>query len=280
VDIAVVIINWNSGHWLKDCIASLLSTTDAAEIVIVDNASSDGSLEEASGFGDRARFIRNESNLGFAGGVNKAFASTSAPYVLILNPDVGVTSGVLWRMQRFLDAHPKAAAIGGHVGENYLPRRLPTAVSLIRENLGLGKHPYGWCSAGEPYEIEQAAAAALMIRRSAYLEVGGFDNRFYPAWYEDVDFCRQLKSAGWGIYFDPTAQFIHEGGYSAKALGASAFAAAYYRNQLRYVRKHMGKTAGMAIRCSMVAGMVARTIAAPARASAYWSVLAGALGRW
>ena len=119
-----------------------------------------------------------------------------------------------------------------------------------------------------------------MIRRSAYLEVGGFDSRFYPAWYEDVDFCKQLQSGGWRIYFDPTAQFLHEGGYSAKALGTSAFAAAYYRNQLRYVRKHMSKPAEMAIRCSMVAGMVARTVAAPARAGAYWSVLAGALGKW
>jgi GT2 family glycosyltransferase len=264
---------------LKDCIASLLATTDVAEIVVVDNASTDRSVEDAAGYGDRVRFVRNESNLGFAGGVNKAFASTSAPYVLILNPDVGVRNGVVGRMQRFLDAHPKAAAIGGHVGENYFPRHLPTAASLIRENLGLRKRPKEQF-AEEPYEIEQAAAAALMIRRTAYLEVGGFDSRFFPAWYEDVDFCKQLQSTGWKIYFDPTAQFLHEGGYSAKALGASGFAAAYYRNQLRYVRKHMGKTAGMAIRCSMVAGMVARTIAAPARASAYCSVLAGALGKW
>jgi GT2 family glycosyltransferase len=279
VDIAVGIINWNSGHWLKGCIASLLSTTDAAEIVVVDNASTDRSLEDAAGFGDRANFIRNESNLGFAGGVNKVFASTSAPYVLILNPDIAVRTGVIERMQLFLDAHPNAGAIGGDVGKNYLPRRLPTAASLIRENLGLGKRSEEQ-EIQEPYEIEQAAAAALMIRRSAYLQVGGFDSHFYPAWYEDVDFCKQLQSGGWRIYFDPTAQFLHEGGYSAKALGTSAFAAAYYRNQLRYVRKHMGKTAGMAIRCSLAAGMIARTFAAPAHAASYWSVLVGALGRW
>lgn len=257
----------------------MLSTTDFADIVVVDNASSDRSLEDAAEFGDRVRFIRSESNLGFAGGVNKVFASTSAPCVLILNPDIGVRAGVVERMQRFLVAHPKAAAIGGHVGENYFPRRLPTATSLIRENLGLRKRSQHQ-PVQEPYEIEQVAAAALLIRRSAYLEVGGFDSRFYPAWYEDVDFCKQLQSAGWRLYFDPMANFLHEGGYSAKALGTSGFAAAYYRNQLRYVRKHMSKTADMAIRCSMVAGMLARTIAAPARAAAYWSVLAGALGKW
>jgi GT2 family glycosyltransferase len=279
VDIAVAIVNWNSGHWLKDCIASLLDTTNVAEILIVDNASTDRSIEEASGFGDRVRFIRNDSNLGFAGGVNTAFASTSAPYILILNPDVGVRPGVIERMQRFLDAHPKAGAVGGHVGENYFPRRLPAMGSLIRENLGLRKRSHDRVMR-EPCEVEQVAAAALMIRRSAYLKVGGFDSRFFPAWYEDVDFCKQLQSAGWQIFFDPTAQFLHEGGYSAKALGTSAFAAAYYRNQLRYVRKHMGKTAGLAVRCSMATGMVVRTIAAPARAAAYWTVLLGALGKW
>src|SRR6185295_2582221 len=114
----------------------------------------------------------------------------------------------------------------------YLPRQLPTATSLIRENLGLAKRPQ-LGTTNDPYEVEQPAAAALLVRRSAYEEVGGFDSRFYPAWYEDVDFCKRMKAAGWRIYFDPTAQFTHEGGYSAKALGKSAFATAYYRNQLR-----------------------------------------------
>ena len=258
---------------------SIQSTSDVADIVVVDNASTDRSLETASGFGNRVQLLRNASNLGFAGGVNQAFSATSAPLVLILNPDVGVTPGVVEKMRSFLETHPNAAAIGGHVGERYLPRRLPTAGSLIRENLGLGKHSDKE-SLTEPYEIEQAAAAALMIRRVAYEQVGGFDTRFYPAWYEDVDFCMQLKSAGWKIYFDPAARFLHEGGYSAKALGASAFAAAYYRNQLRYVAKHMNGTSRVAIRLAMATGMVVRTLAAPARAGAYWPVVAGALGKW
>jgi len=279
VNTAVGIINWNSGHWLKDCIVSVLAAADDAEIVVVDNASTDRSLEGASGFGDRVKLVRNASNLGFAGGVNQAVTATTAPYVLILNPDVGVPPGAIDRMRHLLEENPKAAAIGGHVGERYLPRRLPTAGSLIRENLGFGS-PSLESPRQEPYEIEQAAAAALMIRRAAFEQIGGFDSRFHPAWYEDVDFCMRLKSAGWQIYFDPAARFLHEGGYSAKALGASAFAAAYYRNQLRYVRKHMGGPASLAIRCSMVLGMAARALAAPASAGAYWSVAAGALGKW
>jgi GT2 family glycosyltransferase len=148
--------------------------------------------------------------------------------------------------------------------------------SLIRENLGFPRRVR--TRYNEPYEVEQPAAA-VMVRRSAYLQVGGFDTRFYP-WYEDVDFCKQLKGAGWQVYFDPGARFLHEGGYSAKALGATGFAVAYYRNQLRYARKHMSAAAGIAIRCSIAAGMAARTIAAPANAGAFFTVLAGALGKW
>jgi GT2 family glycosyltransferase len=151
--------------------------------------------------------------------------------------------------------------------------------SIIRENLGFRRRVMK-SQDTVPYEVEQPAAAALMVRRSAYAQVGGFDPRFYPAWYEDVDFCKQLKVAGWQVYFDPSARFLHEGGYSAKALGATGFAVAYYRNQLRYARKHMSTAAGIAIRCSIAAGMAARTIAAPANAGAFFTVMAGALGRW
>jgi GT2 family glycosyltransferase len=278
-DIAVGIINWNSGHWLKDCLESLLATSDVAEIVVVDNASKDGSLEGITGSGTRVKFVRNSSNLGFAGGVNQAFAATTAPFVLILNPDIGVAPGVVARMRDFLARQPKAAAVGGHVGGDYLPRQLPTVVSLVRENLGFPRRPQA--PEGDlPCAIEQPAAAALMVRRSAYLHVGGFDDRYFPAWYEDVDFCRQLKTAGWQVYFDPSARFTHGGGYSARTMGTSSFAAAYYRNQLRYVHKHMGGAAGIAIRCSIAAGMVARTMLAPGNAGAYWAVFVGALGKW
>ena len=118
------------------------------------------------------------------------------------------------------------------------------------------------------------------VGREAFDEVGGYDEQFHPAWYEDVDFCRRLKTAGWSTYFAPQARFLHEGGYSARALGSSAFAAAYYRNQLRYVQKHLGAAAGIAVRGSMAVGMIGRMFREPAKARAYWRVLVGALGGW
>jgi GT2 family glycosyltransferase len=128
--------------------------------------------------------------------------------------------------------------------------------------------------------VDQPAAAALMVRRDAYLAVGGFDEQFFPAWYEDVDFCQRLKAKGWDIYFVPEAKFHHDGGYAAALLGAHAFAEAYYRNQLRYATKHFGRPGRLGVRASIAAGMIARLIARPANARAYAGVLRGVLGGW
>jgi GT2 family glycosyltransferase len=275
---SAAIINWNSGQWLRSCIESLLAS-DEIEILVVDNASTDDSVERALEFHDRVHFIQNSVNRGFAAAINQAFAASATPYVLVLNPDVHVTPGAVRYLERWMESHSRAGAAGGYVNDKYLPRRLPTVMSLIRENLGAPIRPQR-PSGADPIEVDQPAAAALIVRREAYDEIGGFDEQFHPAWYEDVDFCRRLRLAGWKIYFAPQAQFIHEGGYSAAALGSKAFAAAYYRNQLRYAQKHLGGGATLAVRGSIAAGMIGRMILRPAEAAAYSEVLMGALGGW
>ena len=89
----VAIINWNSGRWLRTCVESLLATTTTAEILVIDNASEDSSLESVEGFRNRVDFIRNSVNRGFAAAVNQAFETTSTSYVLIVNPDLRATPG-------------------------------------------------------------------------------------------------------------------------------------------------------------------------------------------
>ena len=281
----VAIINWNSGRRLRMCIESLLATTTTAEILVIDNASGDASLESVQRFRHRVDFVRNSTNRGFAAAVNQAFHATSTSYVLILNPDVRAMPGAVQLLQEFLDAHPRVAAVGGHVGEKYLPKALPTIAALVRENLGFPTVAavYDRRPSADyrlPLQVDQPAAAALMIRRDAYDEVGGFDEQFYPAWYEDVDFCRRLKTSGWEIYFAPAAQFLHEGGYSAEAMKSPDFLRSYYSNQLRYASKHFGALGTAAVRASIAAGMVGRMIARPAQAAAYGKTFIGALTGW
>jgi GT2 family glycosyltransferase len=270
---AVLIVNWNSGKRLKHCLESLPATPAT---VVVDNASTDGSLRLAREGQVTATYIENRSNLGLAAAINQGFAETSTPYVLLLNPDIRVPAGAAEILERVLDERSRAGAVGGYVNEKYLPKPIATPWTIIRENCGF---PMSASDTSGQQEVGQVAAAAMLVRREAYDEVGGFDDRFFPAWYEDVDFCKRLHEARWEVHFAPQAQFLHEGGYSANALGPADFATAYYRNQLRYVNKHFGAGAGP-VRLSIVAGMAARRVLAPSRAGGCSKVIAGALWEW
>src|SRR5215813_6213987 len=209
----VAIINWNSGRWLRPCVESLLATTATADILVIDNASEDASLESIEGFRNRVNLVQNSVNRGFAAAVNQAFHVTTTTHVLILNPDVRAMPGAVQLLEEFMDAQPRVAAVGGYVGDRYLPKALPSIKSLVGENLGIRGVGAGYDRRGlggpEPRSVEQPAAAALMVRRDSYDDVGGFDEQFYPAWYEDVDFCQRLKEKGWEVYFAPKAQFLH-----------------------------------------------------------------------
>jgi N-acetylglucosaminyl-diphospho-decaprenol L-rhamnosyltransferase len=285
---SVVIVNWNSGGRLKRCLESLPAD---APTVVVDNASEDDSIELARSARPDTTFIRNSSNRGLSAGLNQGFAATAAPYVLVLNPDITVTPTSVDLLERDLEAHARAGAVGGYVNEKYLPRPLATPWTIIRENFGLpvsapeqlSRDERSECKPGRAQpsrEVGQAAAAALLVRREAYVAAGGFDERFVPAWYEDVDFCKSLSRAGWEVRFCREAEFVHEGGYSARAMGTTAFASAYYRNQLRYVNKHFGAAAGALVRVSIVIGMTGRMMKTPSRSDACWAVISGALGGW
>lgn len=270
---AVVIVNWNSGQRLKYCLESLPASPAT---VVIDNASVDDSLKVARECPIPVTCIENRQNRGLAAGINQGFQETSTPYVLLLNPDVRVTSGAAEVLERSLDEHPRAGAVGGYVNEKYLPRLIATPWTIVRENCGF---PVPAIQAIGEQAVGQAAAAALLVRREAYDEIGGFDDQFFPAWYEDVDFCYRLHAAGWEVRFAREARFVHEGGYSAQELGPSEFAAAYYRNQVRYVNKHYGAGAGL-VRLSIAAGMLARRIASPSRTGGFARVIAGALWEW
>jgi GT2 family glycosyltransferase len=277
----IAVINWNSGLLLQTCIQSLLAATKSAEIIVIDNASTDTSLEHAEAFRDRVDFICNSVNRGFAAAINQAFHASSSSYLLVLNPDVTALPGSVQMLEDFMNGHPRAGAAGGYVGDKYLPRRFPSAGGLILENLGLSRSSKRCPSRNtEAIRVDQPAAAALMIRRDAYEEVAGFDEQFFPAWYEDVDFCRRVNAKGWDVFFIPAAKFVHAGGYSAAALGSARFVRAYYQNQLRYAKKHFGAIESLAVRLSVATGMIGRMVAQPGHAGAYGRALLGALKGW
>lgn len=270
--VVVAIINWNSGPMLRRAVESVLENGEVENVVVVDNASSDGSLGGISGTGSQVQVIKNIANLGFAGAINQAFQATKSRFVLILNPDIQAMPGAIAALASVLDLRPKVGAIGGFVNQNYPPRPFPTLTSLFFENLGLPRQDTT-VSGEEAKPVDQPAGAALMVRRSAFNAVGGFDEQFYPAWYEDVDFCRAISNAGWEIYFHPGAKFNHVGGYSLKALGVEHFLKYYYDNQFRYARKRFGPRSGLSLKSALTLGMLIKMMYRPRLAPTYWRVL-------
>jgi GT2 family glycosyltransferase len=261
-DVSVLVVSWQSAPWLERCLTAI--DPAEAEIVVADNASTDGSAALARTVAPHATVLELDHNLGFAGGVNAARRAARTPRLLLLNPDAAPTPGAIARLADALDAAPDIGAAAGRlVGDDGSPqhgfnvRRLPTIAGLAFDLLLLDHlWPANPVSAryyardldpDAPADVEQPAAACLMIRADVFDRLGGFDEQFWPAWWEDVDFCRRLRAAGYRIRYQPDAVFRHTGGASLDALGARTFDRIFAANRRRYVAKHHGRLAAAAI---------------------------------
>jgi len=272
--LTIAIVTWNSERWIERCLASIDAACAgvAHEIVVYDNASTDRTLQLA---GNDVTLLRGASNAGFAAGINRAVKNARGRYVFLLNPDCELAPGALADLVRYLDAHPEAAAAapllsdddGGSQREFQL-RRLPTLGSLLAEVLGISRvwpsnrvtarYRYRDLDLTVPQAVEQPAAAALLLRRDVFDEVGPFDERFAPAWFEDVDYCRRLAAAGKRIVAVPSARARHFGGASLEHVCFGDFVVHWYGNMNLYARKWLPPRQAAALRWAVVAGMLLR----------------------
>jgi GT2 family glycosyltransferase len=248
--VAIVVVTYNSASEIGRCLDAIRNLPDV-QIVVVDNASQDGTREAVLARG--VSLLANGENLGFGAAVNQGVVSTTAPLVLSLNPDAFLERGLEALIAEFDD--PKTGAAGGLlIGSDGLPqsgfmaRSLPTPAALIFEVLGINslwpRNPVNWhyrCLGLDPVTpglVEQPAGAFLMFSRGIWERVGGFDERFWPIWFEDVDFCCRLKNAGATVRYNPAAVAIHEGAHSARALSLAIRERYWYGSLLEYAAIH------------------------------------------
>lgn len=260
--VSVLVVSWQSAAWLERCLTAI--DPAVAEVVVADNASTDGSALVARTAAPHATVLALERNLGFAGGVNAARRAARTPRLLLLNPDAAPTPGAIARLADALDSAPDLGAVTGRLVDaagasqhGFNVRRLPSLPALVADLLFIRRlWPGNPASAryyardldpDAPADVEQPAAACLMVRADVFDRLGGFDESFWPAWWEDVDFCRRLRDAGYRIRYVPDAAFRHEGSSSLGSLGSPAFHRIFARNRRRYVRKHHGRAAAFIV---------------------------------
>lgn len=270
---AVVIVTHNSQDVVGRCIDSCLAA-GAAEIVVVDNASPDDTCREVR-LCSQVYLVQNTENLGFAAAVNQGIASTEAPLILVLNPDTELLGGVEALTAACKD--PKlAAAAGMLIGEDgraqsgFNIRRFPTPAALALEVLGISRvwpgNPINRryrcldLDLTLPARVEQPAAAFLIIRRDAWEAIGGLDEGFHPVWFEDVDFCKRLHSAGYSIQYVPEARARHAGGHSVRKISFGCRQVYWYASLLKYASKHFTRLQNIGVSACVMLGAVPRVI--------------------
>ncbi len=227
--VSVVVVNFNAGDHLRRCLRSVLEFSGDApvDVVVVDNASIDGSADAAESGFPGVRVIRNDVNVGFATAANRGIQATATRYVFLLNPDAEVHAGTLAGLVKVAEERPRAGAIGVLVrtpeGEIYpSARRTPSLVTgLGHAFLGLFDPDNRFTRAytmadwdrGSEREVDWVSGSAVLLRREALDRVRGFDEGYFM-YVEDLDLSTRLRRAGWEIRFSPELEVVHVGGVS------------------------------------------------------------------
>lgn len=261
-ELTAIIVNYNAGDDLKRALQSV--ATECAgldwDAVVVDNASTDDSAESAAAFAPRARLIQNAANAGFGRAVNQAMSVSSAPLLLLINPDCQLRPGALSALRAVLDAEPTCAVAGpqildpdggvqgsargdpdmltGIFGRTGGLRALLPSAPAARRNVVVAE---ALASGATSVAVDWVSGACMMIRAAALRAVGGFDERYFLYW-EDADLCRRLRQQGCQIRYVPAAIAVHAVGRSSRSAHAASVRA-FHASAYRYYATHVAPRA-------------------------------------
>ncbi len=259
--VSVIIVSWNARKYLEQCLTTLTEEVCRypMEIIVVDNKSSDGSIECVQQQFPQVRLICNDANVGFAKANNLGIAQSRGKYLCLVNSDVKVLSGCITKLVEYAEARPKVGVVGPYVigGDGLLQRScrgfpnlwnmfwraLAFDTLLPKARIFSGYMLWHWPQIEEA-EVEVLSGCFWLIKREAYAEVGGLDENFFM-YAEDIDWCLRFHRAGWKLMFMPEAKAIHYGGASA-ANAPLRFYLEMQRADLQYWNKNHS---GLAVGC-------------------------------
>jgi hypothetical protein len=231
--ISAIVVNYNSGDFLRNCVNSLINCPLVIEIIIVDNASTDGSLEELFEVAD-VQIIKNPVNMGFAAACNTGARTATAPFLLFLNPDCFFTPGTLIKLLETLCLDEHAGMAGGLLtnedgSEQAGGRRaVPTPWRSFVRGFGLSRFADRWPRLffdfhlhkqplpAQPIEVEAISGACMLVKREAMQDVGEWDEGYFLH-CEDLDWCMRFRKKNWKILFVPAARINHALGICSKS---------------------------------------------------------------
>lgn len=272
--LSIVIVNWNIRDMLAQCLESVYAhpPQDQFEVLVIDNASTDGSAAMLRVRFPQARLIENRENVGFARGNNQAIQQTTGDYVLLLNPDTQVRPGALQTLVDFMQEHPEAGAAGAYIlnPDGSLQTSCYPVPTLSRELWRLfhldALHAYGvyhmndW-DVKSPRQVEALLGACLMVRRSILDQTGLLDEDYF-IYTEEIDLCYRIRQAGWSIFWVPCAQVVHYGGQSTRQVATDMFLR-LYQSKILYFRKHHGPLAVLLYKLILLASGLFRVLISP-----------------
>jgi N-acetylglucosaminyl-diphospho-decaprenol L-rhamnosyltransferase len=262
-DLTVVVVSYNTVALLRRCLGTLEpslrrfpppapdGSAGRAAIVVVDNASTDGSPEMVRREFPSVGLVALPENRGFAAANNHPLRTVESRAVLLLNPDTEVLGDAPAALLRFLDAHPRVGVVGGQLlypdlRFQHSCFRFPTLPMTFLDLFPLhhrllngrvnGRYPRGWYR--RPFPCDHPLGAAMLVRRETMQQVGLFDEGYFM-YCEEVDWCYRIKQAGWEIWYTPTAQIIHHAGASTRQ-HAGPMLVELHRSRDRFFRKHYG----------------------------------------
>jgi GT2 family glycosyltransferase len=276
MDLSIIIVNWNSAGYTRECVESIRANTHTLdyEIIVVDNASTDDSLKVLETLD--IRLIANRENLGFAHANNLGAVQSTGRVLLFLNPDTELVGAALDRMYATLMASPAFGALGckllntDKTLQTSCIQPIPTILNQLLdiEELKMafprlrmwGMRPLFEKSAATPAEVEALCGANIMILRKVFDRIGQFTTEYFM-YGEDIDLCYQTRRAGLLVGYDPGAEIVHHGGGSSKKKSDTGFGDIATREAVcKFLRKTRGRLYAQGYRSAMAAGAILRLI--------------------